>query len=98
MRQKVNRKEWVRLLDRVELFENDPLTLVLEAMHKKLDELDQAEIDLVNMGEEIADLRNEEHLPNEEAARLVHASHDGPYLVDLSLCLHPDCTRLWREA
>lgn len=97
MHQKIDRREWVRLLDRLELFEDAPLASVLLEAHKKLDELDQAWKDLEEAGEAIADLRHElvNQKPDEDAARLVHAQHSDVRLADLSLCPHPDCQRLW---
>lgn len=98
MSQKIDRREWERLLARLELLSDTSPAEVLMEVHEKLDELDAAEIELVKMGDEIGELREADHPPDETAARLVHAQHSDTYLVDLALCPHPDCERLWRGA
>ncbi len=95
MPQKIDRQEWDRLLARLELLSNAPLSDVLTEVHEKLDRLDEVEIELEI---ELVKVENAEHPPNEAAARLVHAQHSDTYLCDLRLCRHPDCEEIWRDA
>lgn len=97
MPQKIDRQEWDRLLARLELLSNAPLSDVLTEVHEKLDRLNEVEIELVEAGDRIGDLENAKHPPNEAAARLVHAQHSSTFLLDLRLCPHPDCEDLWRD-
>lgn len=96
MSQKIDRQEWNRLIARLELLSDASPGDVLTEVHEKLDQLNEAEIELVRAGDRIADLENAEHPPDEAAARLVHAQHSDVHLLDPRLCPHPDCERLWR--
>lgn len=93
----VDRKEWNRLLDRLDLTQDSSLQEVLESVHEHLNLLEEKEIAIEELEDRIGDLENKKHPPDDEAARLVHAQHDSSFLLDLSLCPHPDCTRLWHE-
>ena len=84
--------KWYNLLDRLGMRYKSPMDDVIDMV---LRQLDAAEKRIEELEDQVSTLDSIEHLPDELAARLVHSQHSDTYLVDLSLCCHPDCTRLW---